>query len=54
MQSFPDLRVIAEPGRFYTESAVSLATNVIAKKRVTKHVNNRQVEERKGASLYNF
>jgi len=36
VRDFTDLRVIAEPGRYYTTSAFTLFTNIIAKKKVAE------------------
>ena len=47
-RDFPDLRVIAEPGRFYAASAFSLATNVIAKKKISNGKPDKQFEGDKG------
>lgn len=50
-QHFPDLQVIAEPGRFYAASAFSLATNVIAKKKVSGDEPEKQLEDEKDGIL---
>ncbi|CAC5405947.1 E4.1.1.17 [Mytilus coruscus] len=34
------LRIIAEPGQFYVSSAFTIATNIIAKKKVDKEIEN--------------
>ena len=47
-RDFPDLRVIAEPGRFYAASAFTLVTNVIAKKKVSDGEPNKQFKGEKG------
>ena len=44
---FPDdVRIIAEPGRFYVASAFTIATNVIAKRVVAR--------DQQGESMYQF
>ena len=43
---FPDVRIIAEPGRFYVASAFTIATNVIAKRVVAR--------DQQGESTYQY
>ena len=48
LRNHADLRVIAEPGRFYAASAFTLATNVIAKKKVNAEVSDEPLGDKKG------
>ena len=51
---FPGLRVIAEPGRYYAASAFTLVTNVIAKKKVNKEIEDAKQNGRWCFSRHNI
>lgn len=52
LSEWPNLDIIAEPGRFYAASAFTLATNVIAKRDVSKDINTIAVDNSSKGMYY--
>lgn len=54
VEDYPDLEVIAEPGRYYVTSAYTLVTSVIGKRIVNESCQLEDEKSLKSAAIYNY